>query len=70
MVPIMFPALIATAQEDQKAKYETGDVPTASVVHFVYTDIMVEQGDDQRDRRDQAVPQAQPETGWRSFNAG
>ena len=69
-MPLVFPALTATTQEHQQTKDESGCVPAAVVVSFIDADVRVEQGDDQSERRDEAVPHSQLKTGGLSFNAG
>jgi len=54
----------ATAAEGRASTdQETEVIPSAVVVDFVNTYVVREQRDDERDRADQAMPEATPETG-------
>jgi pimeloyl-ACP methyl ester carboxylesterase len=56
-------ARCGTGEDDGHTRDEAEVVPAAGVLHLVDADGVAEQRHDERDRQDQAVPQAQPEPG-------
>lgn len=67
---LLFPAQNAAAQEQPGAQHETEIVPAAAVVHVIDADPIVENGNDESDRRDQSVPHSLPEAGDFPFGVG
>ena len=57
-------------KQDARADDEAEVVPGAVVVHLVDAYVRSEEGNEERDRRDDAVPEAKPETGHRSALRG
>jgi hypothetical protein len=53
----------SAAQEQPGAEDKTEVVPEPAVVNFIETNALAEDGDDEGDRSDKAVPQAFPESG-------
>ena len=52
-----------TTRRRRDPEHEAEVVPATRVAHLVDADVVTEQRDDERDRADQPVPQAQPEPG-------